>query len=365
MTEVSDVIVNARFCFTIFLCIVGLIAQKNRFVFLIQGIWWIILACFNTFSVDWNSNYGIYLNSGQTTGLYSTIINFAKNRLNANFETFNGILAFISIVIIAFIIYKNTNRPSLVMSLYLIFPLYDNIVQKRYFYAMGLIALAVWYLLKEHNLNVKLILIYELIIFLANRIHNSFFIFYFLPFFLLLPLITQKYLVVSTVVIGIIFNGKLLVVVNWLMGTGVEAKTSMYLSSGKASIKNLIIWFVWQSIQCYLVYVLSEETDNYFARRIFQINLFSMMLIPFYMFDPMFTRCFKPIMLYNYILISNLMEVNYQNGVLHFDAKKVKILSGYLLLTIITFIIFDVSTQTSLGFNQIVKTIYANNSLLK
>lgn len=363
MSIISDFAVYFRIGITVLLCLTGFIFQKNKIVFSLQMIWITILTCFNTQSVDWLANFGIYQTAYQYKGFFGWLMNTAINKLNINFYLFNGILSFFSLLIIFFIILKIAVKPNFVLSLWMIFPLIDNMVQKRYFWVFGIVVLALYLLFYMKNKKLSFIY-YELLILLANNIHNSYVVFFVLPLFLYLS--RKQQIIVTSIIIclGIILRSRLLFIADGLL-TGLDSKATLYLSNvSHSSFLATLIWGTWQLMQCLIVYFLYREQDSNYKNTFIATNIFFLMLIPLYAFDPVFMRCFRPMLVFNYILISNKLVIIKKSGS-NLINRNVLILSIiYVMLILLTFYLFDCSGRTSLGFDQMVKTIYANNSLL-
>ncbi|WP_288557286.1 EpsG family protein [uncultured Lactobacillus sp.] len=363
MNTINNSAIYFRIGITMLLCLMGVIFQKNKIISYFQMVWIVILTCFNTQSADWLANFDIYQSSYQYNGFFGWLMDTAINKLNFNFYLFNGILSFCSLLIIFFIILRIAIKPNFVLSLWMIFPLIDNIVQKRYFWAFGIVTLALYLLFYMRNKKLSFIY-YELLILLANSIHNSYVVFFVLPIFLWLS--RKQQIIITSIVIclGIILRSRLLFVANGLL-TGLDSKTTLYLGNVSHSpFLAILIWGIWQFTQCLIVYILYRKQDIDYRNIFIATNIFFLMLIPLYAFDPVFMRCFRPMLVFNYILISNKLVIVKKSGS-NLINKKVFISSIiYVMLIILTFYMFDCSSRTSLGFDQMVKTIYANNSLL-
>lgn len=361
MNTISNSVIYFRIGITVLLCLIGFVFQKNKILSYFQMIWIIILTCFNTQSVDWSANFGIYQMAYQYNGFLGWLMNTTINKLNINFYLFNGFLAFISLLIIFFVILNKALKPNFVLSLWMIFPLIDNIIQKRYFWAFGIVILAMYLLFYMNNKKIAFIC-YEVLIILANSIHNSYIIFFVLPFFLWLS--RKKQIIFASIIIclGVILHSRLLFISNEILA-GLNSKNALYLgNTSNSPILAVFVWGTLQLAQCLVIYFLYKYSNQ---KNIFiNTNIFFLMLIPLYAFDPVFMRCFRPMLVFNYILVSNKLVMVKNEESLLVDKKVFILLIIYVMLTILTFYMFDCSSRTSLGFDQIVKAIYANNSLL-
>ena len=364
MNTISDSVIYFRIGITVLLCLMGFIFQKNKILSCLQMIWIINLTCFNTQSADWLANFGIYQTAYQYNGFLGWLMNVATNKLNISFYLFNGILAFISLSIIFGVILNKGLKPNIVLSLWMIFPLIDNIIQKRYFWAFGIVVLAM-YLLFYMNDKKMAFICYEVLIFLANGIHNSYIIFFVLPFFLWLSRKQQIILTSIVICLGIILHSRILFIADELLA-GLNSKNALYLgNTSNSPILSILVWGTWQVAQCLVIYFLYQDKYSNQKNVFIDANIFFLMLIPLYTFDPVFMRCFRPMLVFNYILVSNKLVIIKNEETFLVDKKGFTLLIMYVMLTILTFYMFDCSSRTSLGFDQIVKVIYANNSLLK
>ena len=353
-----------RLGLTVILCLSGLVFQRTKIISILQMGWIMIITCFNTMSVDWLSNFEIYQNSSLYHGFFGWLMNFFKNQFHVDFYIFNGVLAAISLILIFYVIVKETQRPNIVLSFWMIFPMIDNIVQKRYFWGFGLVVVAVYLLIKVTNKWLAIVA-FELLILLAYSIHNAYIFFLFLPFFLLLSRKKQIIIVFIGVILGLIFSGSLLSISQELF-PDLSSKVNLYFGAlSNIPIASLLLWGAWQFVQLYIVYELYRNDKNVFGNLIIGSNIFFVILIPLYIFDPVFIRCFRPILLFNYIGMANKITVYAGTGnQILMNRRVFCILIVDFIITLVTFYLFDVSSITSVGFDSMVKMIYSNNSFL-
>lgn len=347
---------------TFILCILGLVFQKNIFLAIVQFIWITCITCFNTMSADWRANYDFYQNAENNRNFITPFINFFKINLNFDFYTFNGMMSFLSLCLIFFVILKETKRPSFVLTLWMIFPLIDNIIQKRYFWVFGIVILAIYFLLNVRE-KILALCLYEVLVLLAICFHAAYIWFIFLPVFLYLSRRVQLTFSISVVLLGVLFNNQIIFIANKFL-TDLQEKNELYF--GRISnhlLLALIIWGLWQTMQFYFIYCLYKKDDTKMAKLLIGTNIYFLMLIPLYLFDPVFARCFRPMLLFNYIGIANKINIISLENKLLVDKKIVYLILSFFVLILFTFYVFDVSSITSIGFDNIVKVIYQNNSL--
>ena len=202
-------------------------------------------------------------------------------------------------------------------------------------------------------------------ILLAYSIHNAYIFFLFLPFFLLLSRKKQIIIAYIGIILGLIFSGRLLSIGQDLF-PDLSSKVNLYFGTlSNIPIASLLLWGAWQFIQLYIVYELYKDDKTVFSNFIIGSNIFFMILIPLYMFDPVFIRCFRPILLFNYIGMANKVAIcpGTSNEIL-MNRKIFYVLIIDFIITLFTFYLFDVSSITSVGFDNMVRMIYSNNSFL-
>lgn len=348
---------------TFFLCLLGFLLQKSKVLCSVQMIWIACLTCFNTFSVDWLSNSWIYQDADNYTGFFGWIMKLFRYKFNANFYLFNGILALISLLLILFIVMKMAARPSLVLSLWLVFPLIDNIIQKRYFWAFGYVVIAIYLLFNIKNKYMGL-LIYECLVLMACNIHSAYALFIVLPVFMMFSRKKQFLIIVIIMLLEFILYNHLSGVVNGMIADN-GGKVEFYLGTvSRLPIISIIFWGIWQISQFYIIYKLFKYDTTVEASRIISMNLLLLILIPLYGFNPVFTRCLRPILLFNYIAITNKITVQNDANHIYMNKEILFLFMMYVAISLISFYLFNISTTTSQGFDTMVKTIYLNNSLL-
>lgn len=350
-----------RIIFTVILCLLGLFLPRNKILFLIQASWMLILTCFNTDAGDWDGNEAIYnassiKSSNISNFFYNFIVNISKS-LGWNFTIFNGVVSFIVTIIIVFIIYKLTQNISLVMSFWMIYPLFDNIIQKRAYLGLGIVILAVYILLKQRQSKISYI-IFEVLVILAYQIHTMYFLYLTLPFFLLLSKRRQKIFIIFCILFGFVFRSKLGTVVNNTLGSSAESKTELYFQTltSSTSFSVSLMWMLWQLLECCIMYYLLNESKDFRSSCILSINYWCLLLIPFYSFGAVFTRIARVILLFNYISVADNYEIN--NFIIKKKVLLVLVLQVFFIL--ISFWMFDL--HTALGANILIYPIFESNS---
>ncbi|MGF0057463.1 EpsG family protein [Limosilactobacillus reuteri] len=361
---ISTTVPYFTFTITLLLCCLGFVFPKNKFLFLIQSVWILILTCLNTGSGDWIGNEGYYWESStnQISPLNFTyiLVSHLFKSFNLDFIAFNATFCLLATIFILFTILRFTKNCNMVISLWYIYPFIDNIVQKRAYYALGLIIVAMPLLFKT-DLKLKNVIWFELITFIACQIHSMYFLYLTLPLFLMLNYKSQKIIAIFGLVIGFVLKNQIQVLVNSVFGNAMSSKSDLYFNTlaATASVSHTIFWAIWQLSQLALVlYINKNFNDNNFNKKLLSMNLWGILLIPLYSFNPVFTRAFRVILLFNYITVANSCELK-QNR--YISLKTLGIISIELIFALASFYMFDINND---GLRQMIYPIFQNNILL-
>lgn len=361
---VSSETIYLRIGVTVLLAALGFVFTRNRGLFVAQSVWLIILTSFNTMAGDWTGNAGIY---DQVTSLTTgSPLNYLMNAMillfkhwGCSFVVYNGVLALMATGIIIYVIYADSRHPNLVMSFWYVFPLIDNVIQKRAYYGLGLVILALTFLLKEQRTPRDYVW-YGLLILSASSIHAMYFYFLTLPLFLIFPL---KWTLVGTglfVVMGLAAKGAFSAIVNLLMGPSMTAKSDLYFGTlaGTASTAHTLFWAGWQLTQLLIIWSVSQGQHDERSQTLLRMNIWGLTLIPFNAFNPVFTRVFRAVLLFNDLAVAN----TYQIEDLKINKQGLRLVLCQLIFLGISFYMMDL--HSDLGVNEMVFPIFANNGLL-
>lgn len=353
---------------TLILFIGGFFFRKNKIYFFIQIIWIDFLFIGNTNSVDFLANSSIFYNAGSAgntniflDGLYSLLASEAK-KIGMQYLTFNGILATISLFLIAFVIFNMSSKPCIVISYFMLYPMISCIIQKRWFIAMGILTIAL-YILSLNLTKIRKIIIASLLITLAAGIHSSSIFFYSLIIFFILPDKFKKIFSISWLIFFSIFRN--LISKFGLTNSDISGKSQLYfVNLASNNLGHYIFWLVWQLL--FVLFILNlckknkikkiwGESFTYF---IWTINWWSLMIIPLYSFDPVFARFFRIVLIFNYIGVSNLIIIHNN------QIEKIAIGSGLYQLFLCFFTFIIVEFFAGLPFDQLVLPIFEYNTFL-
>lgn len=347
---------------TIFLFFVSFVFPKNKFVFFIQVIWISILAGLNTSAADFQNNYETYLfanTNGNPHNLYNWLAIIFKSHF-INYVYFNFFLVIISTLLISIFILRISKFPNLVISLFYIFPFVDSVIQKRWYYAMGLLTIGLLLLLHEKKLGY---LLYCLVVWIASQFHSGALLLYTLPVFMIIPLKWQKRIAFCSISFGIILNKYLAKIVTMILPSYLQEKNQLYFSTlaSSASFAHTILWTLWQATFILIIFQVykNKRKKSIFDDAVLRMNLWASILVLFYAYDPVFARLFRPILILDYVYVTNEFFFSFSK-----NSRKVLFMNIEMLgMSILSFILFDV--MSAWGFDYIVMQIFKNNLLFQ
>ena len=347
---------------TLVLIVLGFIYRRSQYVFCAQIVWMTIIIGLNTYAVDWKSNYPIFLLSESSVSLhqnlYENLCTVFKH-LGFDFIGFNAVITLVAMCLIVIRIKASANNPAMMTSLMLIYPFVDFVVQKRFFPAF---ALVFWALPKASSSQKKDRVIFLIVVLLAGWIHSSLWFYLLFAFFWFIP---EKIIHKSTFIFFIIsvFSNSF---VFWFMQrvpfvSSNKFKLYFITYAVKSSNIKYMFWIalhIANFLPIYFMYhwMKKKKKEDAKVKSICTQNIIMFFLIPFYSFDPVFMRVFRPLLITNYAVIAGgLDKGNKQKMIL-------LLLNIYqVVLCLGTFIIMYILTT---DFNAMVITIFENNAFL-
>ena len=350
------------FCVTlsIILILTGIVIQNNRILAAIQSIWIWLVVGFTNGEMDFAENNLIYKNtayakiSSPSTWLSNLIGNYT-NSMGMEYWEYNAVVSAVLILILYWIILKNTKKISLFYSLFLIYPLVDSVIQKRFFIAFVFCVIS---LIAMKNNNIKMSII---AIICALGFHFSAII---LVPYLFMDIILKKHIKVIWMILAlevyIIFFQRNLVAI--ILGDN-SAKVTTYMNNN-ISLKAGLLFVCVQVILVLLT--LYIENPNLFLRNlsinsrenyIMRINIFSLLFIPLLFMDSTFFRFYRIIMVVTYTDIGKAFR-----GKLLKNSYRYYMGMAYIIL-IITFQVMTVNLG-EFGWNEVLDTLFKYNQVL-
>lgn len=350
---------------TLLLTLLGFFFQ-NKFFFYIQLLWLMLMSSLNTNGADWINNFNTFqvatIDSSDPfaifTSMYDYLAFFAK-AIGMNYVTFNCILTSISTLLIAYVIFRLAKKPTIVISLMFIYPFIDNIIQKRWYYAMGIIIFGIYEALKMKNKWMRTLVLLVSAYF-AYQFHTGAILYLTLPVYLLFPNKLQNYLTGITLVVGTIGRNSIATFVNMVTGGAFIEKSNLYFSvlSANSTVSHYLFWMFWQLLQASIVFYIYKRKPTEFCSFVWRLNVWAMCVIPLYSFDPVFSRIFRVVLIFNYIVIAN----SFWEKKLEISKSGLTALMSQLVFVAISLYAFDLNSD--LGVQTIVFDIFKYNQFL-
>ena len=355
--------------FTVIIIIGGILIRKNKFYFGLQIIWTLLLICGNTYSDDFVGNSNLYYSSNfidiHREGFFMSgyyYLSALFNKIGFNYIQFNALFATISTLIMVGIILKLSKNPCLTFSMFMFYPLTSSIIQKRYYIAMGLLVLGVYILSLNINKVVKTIL-YIFVISLACQIHTASIFFFTLIIYFWIPDKVKRYVSILGLIVMSVCKSQLASLLEKSDNASLSGKSSFYfVTLASSDIFHYIFWIGWHLLFVILIFYLLKKENvrltlgENFSHFLWIINWWSLLIIPLYSFDPVFTRLFRVIIIFNYIAISNLFIIkNRKINILYFESGIYQI-----LLSISSYVIFN-SLAVGLPLMGVLIQVFENN----
>ena len=337
--------------------LLSLFFKRSRILFVVQVVWITLLAGFNTNGADFQNNYNTYVvanNTDKWGNIYTWLATLFKIN-NIDYVYFNFFLVTLCTCLLSFVIIKLTNYPNLVLSMYYIYPFIDNIIQKRGYYAVCILTLGLYFLLKsKKSSNVVLFMLLTL---LALQFHASAIIMFTIPFFMMLPIKVERNIVILIIIFSNFLSGIASKVATIVLPDSMQEKNTLYFSvlSSSSSSFHTLVWTIWQITFIAIIYYiyLKKDNVNYVDEIMLKLNLWGGLLVLLYTYDPVFTRVFRPIIILDFIYVANTLNLT---------SKKLRMMIVVMfVLCSASFIFFDV--MSNLGFDYIVLQIFENNLL--
>ena len=348
---------------TITMVILGFCFKKNRIVSMLQLLWIFVLMALNTGGGDFVGNQATFelsepgYNGLFSVDLYRNICYFFRTN-GFDFIAMNVILCTLSIAATYYVVRKNTKNRNAVLSLFMIFPMFDLIMQKRAFYAMPLVLFAMDYLLSDKDTKKRYILS-TFLVFIASQIHSSYFFFFVI---IALNFIKEKVLGEKRyrkTIIALIVGSLLLipVVPSIFAGYFSVERIELYFSGSNISTTSALAWITihigFVVFQKLLMKRKEEKDISLFDKNVYSMNIGTLLLLPLYFFESAFFRVFKTILIFNYASAANRLG---QKGV----SKK-----PFLLFLVYILILFGVVYMwTGHGFDVLITPLFDNNMLI-
>ncbi len=146
---------------------------------------------------------------------------------------------------------------------------------------------------------------------------------------------------------------------------GMTDKLELYFSvlAQTSSWTHYAFWVVWQVAQMMIVWLLyKRNSESKFLSYVWQLNIWALIFVPLYTFNPVFTRIYRTVIVFNAIAVGNSIRAPKKNQVV---VASLVLTTAQFTMSIVSFLVMDYITSSSLGFNELVAPIFTNNIFLK
>ena len=281
---------------------------RSKVIMAVQLIMMWLLLGWNSGGIDFLGNESIYyVMSGQkkftgfSSGWFSNMIAYFGHQHDLTFIGYNIVTTFCAMLIIGLILYYESEKPCIVLNLFLIYPFVDSIIQKRFFLGMVFILLGLFLLMKEKRMW------FFVCVAIAIGFHFSFY--FYIPLFFVTKIKERnfRYYVAAFLIVEsfILFSG-----LNLLEKILDTRKVELYMSVSNFSSWFVSIAFVITTIgYIYIINkiccILEQTKDVIFLK---QINIAFAVIIPLLYFDAIFLRFYSVVLILAFIIITNQLK---------------------------------------------------------
>lgn len=331
------------------------------FAFLFIILW--ILMGFNLKNPDYEYYENLFLRATQGISYYSVeigfwyIVKFAV-KIGLSYSLFLKIYTLIAFLLISSSIIKYTEKPSLVLVLYMCYPFLLDVAQIRHFMAIAIFTFSVRYLESYSKKNL-IKYIFLIVIAASQQIMAIAFLVY-----LLVYLIDQKKAAMIAIMLTIInmFGCKYILQTSLVQNIfSLRDKTVDY--TGGYSNSQLLMYVCFYGILIILCIFLQktnnvDKTNNMDKTNssfLYKICIYSTLFIPFLMIDFQYTRLFRGSILVIYIFITQQIDLL---------KKSDKLIVTIGLLFIMILVAIKLFGKGSGYFETLTMPIFQNNELL-
>lgn len=302
--------------------------SKNKalfYVFLTQ-IW--IVMTFNLTIPDRGQYLAMYEGTARSAYIGGSILYKLGNLLGLTYVQFLGVYIAVGLLLIATTIRKYSNSPGIALTLYFCFPFFIDAPQLRNFLVMAIVIKAIPYL---NDKSKKGLAKFVGIILLATLFHYS--ALFFMTLLLTRYFDVKKLLIICLSITGVflIFNDQLPIIMTTLLPfAATKINAALTVTDAILVEKNMIIFFIGNIIMLYMGHLKNKELyDNLdlaeqeqwkmkpeFSELILKVNIVLLFVFPALLYSGEFFRWFRSLIIYSYILFSNVFLIRMKETIL-------------------------------------------------
>lgn len=341
---------------TVVLFVSGILFGKNRLIYTFEMFWMWILMAFNIGGSDYAVNETIFTYVGTMKNditVYQYGVNYILARWchqnNLDFRVYTILTMTVAVIIIYYIVKEHCDYPAAAISLFYIYPMFDSVIQDRFFVAMVICLLAF------HFWSKRKMIIYYILIVIAAGFHSSIAIYFIFP--LIVKIITgkRKWLIVPLVgtTFVLFHNGGML---SLILGSAFEAKFTAY--SGTSNYSTIFIQCVFVLMEVLAIVSIYKSIperykDDKSNELLAQWNLASFSFIPFLITNSIYLRWYRLINIYNYMYAANSIHIIQNHKLVRYNL---------ILLYLIVIMIFGIMSFFSVDT---IDSVFKYNSFLQ
>lgn len=341
---------------TLLLIIVGFIWKRSKIVLHIQCLWFWILCGLNNGGIDYTGNEMIYYsteihNLGLINGLQE-LCGFIGHQMNWDYVTYNAVLCAGGIIIIHYVLSRNSEMPALSMSLLYIFPMMDCVIQKRFFIGMcfALLAFDCWIQKKYWK--------YMIFSIAAVGFHVSMVLYLLFPVVLMMIRKKKRILILLVLMEFIGFRG-----IDYLiLQTSFAGKYLVYTRQQRYS--SILIGILFLILQLLFIVLITRIWRFWRYKgtgemeEIVNLNISSVLMLPLLLFGSTWQRYYRIIQILNYKFIGNRLS-SIKNR------KKETYIWIVMYILILIFSNITIISASKSSFDGSFGTVFGNNALLQ
>lgn len=352
---------------TVLLVLAGFIEKNSKGLFFLQVVWMYVLLAGNTYSIDIKVNQDIFdwAQTDQFT-LYDYMCYVAGYYLGMEYLTMNAWLCLCIFTLFTVLSFRYVTNPCLVMSLIFCYPFADMVIQKRWFLASAVMLIGFLSLLRG-NIHGKIFFVVFTL--LAAEIHVAalgYLVFLCQPFFHQMRWKSLILLILVGVTAAIM--PYLPTVLATIPAIG-EAKVLFYFEVLHEKIKYPILnFFLWAGFHLGWVFLfrffylwIKSKMPNQQSRSLdilYELNLISLVFIPFYYWEPTFWRIYRNLLLLDFVFLAQQLPVGYV-----YTPKAFGRYISYVGYAILSF--FLIYFGAGAGYEALIQPIFTNNVILE
>lgn len=347
---------------TILLIILGFLFKSNKIISVLQFLWIAILLIGSNGGMDYNVHEMIFSEATSNFNLLSLswlykLICFLFGNMGYEFVVMNSIVSILILIILYKLIFTNTKNSAMTLSLFMIFPLADCIIQKRNFAALGIGLIGLFLLLRESKPKDR-ILSFVLIL-ISAQVHPLFYVYLLVWFLMKYDYNKLRYMVLLLTVLGFFLIPITPNLASFFMS---DSKINFYFYTAKIPLYQSLCWWIlhacfYMLFQIIFKFSKIDNKNKKIINNLQKLNLIMFIFIFLYYYEPSFFRIYRNVLILFYIGVG-----------ICFESKKLLKNQFYAYLCLIIFAVLVFISQFVIfgdfGFERLINPIFEDNYIL-